>query len=52
MLLVGFGSNYYKLKNSWGIDWGEKGYIRLLRDLNLRYGQCGILYYSLYPILK
>ena len=52
ILLVGFSNNYYKLKNSWGTDWGEKGYIKLIRDLNIKYGQCGILYYSLYPILK
>lgn len=29
MLLVGKGIGYWKLKNSWGPRWGERGYIRL-----------------------
>ena len=29
ILLVGFSSEYYTIKNSWGKDWGEKGFIRL-----------------------
>ena len=26
MLLVGYTGNYYIVKNSWGADWGDKGY--------------------------
>ena len=26
MLIVGYTGNFYTLKNSWGEDWGDKGY--------------------------
>ena len=29
ILLVGYTSTYYTIKNSWGTTWGEKGFIRL-----------------------
>jgi cathepsin L len=57
VLTVGYGTDataggdYYKVKNSWGADWGESGYIRLGRGAtyNGGAGQCGILSDPSYP---
>jgi len=57
VLLVGYGTDgnndYWKVKNSWGADWGESGYIRLCRNCNANNGkgQCGLLLSASYPIL-
>jgi cathepsin L len=57
VLVVGYGTDssqgdYWKVKNSWGPDWGDGGYIRIGRgpkfDAN---GECGILMSPSYPVV-
>ena len=38
VLIVGYAPRYWIVKNSWGANWGESGYIRIARGSN----QCGL----------
>lgn len=32
VLLVGYTPEYWIVKNQWGLDWGENGYVRISRN--------------------
>ncbi|CAB1119136.1 unnamed protein product [Ectocarpus sp. CCAP 1310/34] len=56
VLLVGYGVSedgvkYWKVKNSWGPEWGAEGYILLKREADQEGGECGILEQASYPVL-
>ncbi|KAK4488798.1 hypothetical protein RD792_004587 [Penstemon davidsonii] len=44
------GTKYWIVKNSWGPEWGEKGYIRIQRGVEAEEGLCGIAMQATYPI--
>ncbi|KAG4967827.1 hypothetical protein JHK82_033542 [Glycine max] len=52
--IVGYGKGtsdkYWIVKNSWGADWGESGYIRMKRDAFDKAGTCGIAMQASYPL--
>jgi len=55
VLAVGYGTvdgtDYWKVKNSWGPSWGKDGYILLEKGKN-KAGECGIKMQPSYPVVS
>lgn len=53
MTAVGYGTtkdlDYIIVKNSWGSKWGEKGYVRMRRNIGKPEGTCGIYRLGSFP---
>ncbi|KAG2312991.1 hypothetical protein Bca4012_027586 [Brassica carinata] len=55
MAAIGYGTDkdgtkYWLVKNSYGPEWGEGGYVRIERDILEKEGRCGIAKRAIYPI--
>ncbi|KAL6635011.1 hypothetical protein ACP70R_027682 [Stipagrostis hirtigluma subsp. patula] len=44
-----YGQDYITMKNSWGKNWGEQGYVRIKRGTGNPEGVCGIYMMPSYP---
>ena len=58
VLIVGYGTSqingtdvpYWKVKNSWGPNWGEQGFVKLIRSQKMGEGECGVAMMASYPV--
>ncbi|KAK4760873.1 hypothetical protein SAY87_005766 [Trapa incisa] len=57
VVVVGYGTedgvDYWMVRNSWGPDWGEEGYIKMERNVKgYGSGKCGIAAMPSYPVKR
>lgn len=55
-MIVGYGcleetnTDYFLIKNSWGTEWGDNGFVRIAASNSDHiYGTCGIFRLNSYP---
>lgn len=57
VLAVGYGTDidtqvpYFIVKNSWGAEWGDAGYVKIGRNTTSKWGICSILKMASFPIV-